>query len=256
MIIDADTHIAPTGGTFTLDAHLARMERAGIDKTLTWLKPDYEGEEIEGHNAYVYKAMQQYPDKILGFGWADPTVSVAHAKKMVKVCTEEYGLYGVKLNGAQNNYYIDDPELALPVVEEIAKAGTRLAFHIGPDAYERTHPFRAAKIAKLYPEMPILMVHMGMTNWEMNRAVVEMAQECPNMFLVGSGTTDKAIVYAIEKLGAERVCFGTDAPFQRPHVVKAMYDALLQYEISPEEQTLVMGGNIARLFNLNGSSTA
>jgi uncharacterized protein len=250
LIIDADTHISPTGGDFALDAHMKRVERAGVDKTLTWLKPDYEGEGIEGHNRYVYDAMQQYPDTILGFGWADPTVGVEHAKKMVKVCTEEYGFHGVKLNGAQNSYHIDDPKLALPVIEEIAKTGTILAFHIGPDAYERTHPLRARKIARCYPDLRILMVHMGMTNWDMNQAVVEVAQECPNMFLIGSATDPTAIMYAIHKLGADRVCFGTDAPFRRPHVVKAMYDALLKYEATEEEKALVMGGNIARLFAL------
>ena len=104
MIIDADTHIAPTGGAFTLEQHLARMERAGIDKTLTWLKPDYVGEEIEGYNRYVYEATHRYPDRILGFGWADPTVSVKHAKKMVQICTEEYGFYGVKLKRMERMY--------------------------------------------------------------------------------------------------------------------------------------------------------
>lgn len=250
MIIDADTHIAPTGGKFTLEAHLERMERSGVDKTLTWLKPDYEGEAIEGHNRYVYEAMQQYPDKILGFGWADPTVGVDHAKAMVKVCTEEYGLYGVKLNGAQNFYKVDDPELALPVIEEIARAGARLAFHIGPDAYERTHPLRAERIARMYPEMTILMVHMGMTNWEMNQAVVEVAARCPNMMLIGSATDAKAVLYAIDVLGAERVCFGSDGPFRRPHVVRATYEAALQDEVSEDDRALVMGGNIARIFEL------
>jgi len=250
LVIDADTHIAPTGGEFALERHMLRMERAGVDRSLIWLKPDYQGEEIEGHNRYIYEATRKYPDRLLGFGWADPTVSLAHAKKMVRVCTEEYGLYGVKMNGAQNPYYIDDPQLGLPLAEEIAKSGKMLAFHIGPDAYERTHPWRAAKIARLFPEMPILMVHMGMTDWDMNRAVVEMAQECPNMMLIGSATTDKAIWYAIQTLGAERVCFGTDGPFQRPHVVRAMYDALLAGEISCEDHALVMGGNIARLFGL------
>ncbi|MGC9520850.1 MAG: amidohydrolase family protein [Anaerolineae bacterium] len=250
MIIDADTHIAPTGGEFALEEHLKRMVRSGVDKTLTWLKPDYEGEGIEGHNRYVYDAMQQHPDKILGFGWADPTVSVAHAKKMVKVCTEEYGFYGVKLNGAQNHYYIDDEDLALPVIAEIAKTGKLLAFHIGPDAYERTHPLRARKVARMFPDLIILMVHMGMTNWEMNRAVVEVAQECPNMYLIGSATDPKAIMYAIHELGADRVCFGSDAPFRRPHVVRAMYEALLKYEVGEDEKALVMGGNIARLFDL------
>jgi hypothetical protein len=250
MIIDADTHIAPTGGEFALDAHLARMERSNVDKTLTWLKPDYEGKEIEEHNRYVYDAMKRYPDEILGFGWADPTVGVDHAKAMVKVCTEEYGLYGVKLNGAQNFYKIDDPDLALPVIEEIAKAGTRLAFHIGPDAYERTHPLRAERVARLYPEMTMLMVHMGMTDWEMNQAVVEVAARNPNMVLIGSATDAKAVLYAIDVLGADRVCFGSDGPFRRPHVVRATYEAALKDDVSEADQALVMGGNIARLFEL------
>ncbi|MBN1582307.1 MAG: amidohydrolase family protein [Anaerolineae bacterium] len=250
MIIDADTHIAPTGGDFALEKHLARMKRAGIDKTLVWLKPDYQGTEIEGHNKYIYDAVQKYPDKLLGFGWADPTISVEHAKKMVQVCTEEYGLYGVKMNGAQNNYTIDDPEMGLPIAEAIAKTGKMIAFHIGPDAYERTHPFRAAKIARMYPEMPVLMVHMGMTDVVMNKTVVEMALECPNMILIGSATTYKAVLMAIKALGAERVCFGSDAPFQWPHVIRAMYDAALDGEVTEEEKTWVMGGNIARLFGL------
>ena len=97
MIIDADTHISPTGGDFAVEKHMERMARAGIDKTLVWLRPDYEGTEIEGHNRYIYDAVRKYPDKLIGFGWTDPTVGVEHALKMVKVCTEEYSFYGVKM---------------------------------------------------------------------------------------------------------------------------------------------------------------
>ena len=66
----------------------------------------------------------------------------------------------MKLNGAQNSYYIDDLELTGSIIEEIAQSGKVLAFHVGADAYEYTHPFRVAKIAKMYPELKILMVHM------------------------------------------------------------------------------------------------
>jgi len=66
MIIDADTHISPTGGDFAVEKHMERMARAGIDKTLVWLKPDYEGTEIEGHNRYVYDAVRKYQDKLIG----------------------------------------------------------------------------------------------------------------------------------------------------------------------------------------------
>jgi predicted TIM-barrel fold metal-dependent hydrolase len=176
---------------------------------------------------------------------------------MVRICTGEYGFCGVKMNGcshgrtwAQNHYYIDDPELALPVAEAIARTGKAIAFHIGPDEYERTHPFRAAKIARMFPETPVLMVHMGMTSVDMNNAVIQMARERPNMALIGSATTYKAILQAIKALGASRVCFGTDAPFQWPHVGRAMYDAVLNGEVTEEEKSLVMGGNIVRILGL------
>ena len=250
MIIDADTHISPTGGQFAIEQHLARMERYGVDKTLSWLRPDYTGRGIEARNAYVYQATRHYPARILGFGWADPTVGVDHAKDVVKKCVYEYGFYGVKLNGAQNNFFIDDPELSLPVVAEIAATGKMLAFHIGADAYERTHPSRAARIARMYPQMTILMVHMGMNSADMNRAVIEAAQENPNMILVGSSTSDNAVLQAIKTLGAERVCFGSDSPFQRQHVALATYNALLDGEVTESEKALVMGGNIVRLFGL------
>jgi predicted TIM-barrel fold metal-dependent hydrolase len=253
LIIDADSHIAPTGGEFALEKHIKRIERAGIDKALTWLKPDYTGTEIELHNRYVFEAVQEYPDKILGYGWADPTVSVEHAIKVVKVCTEEYGFYGIKLNGAQNDYRIDNRELVMPVIDAIAKTGKTLAFHIGPDAYENTHPLRAEKIAKLYPELPILMVHMGMTDQDMTDVVIEVAKNCPNMFLIGSATNDKFVLKAIHALGADRVCFGSDAPFQDPYVIRAMYEAAMEGQLSNVEQAMVMGGNIARILGLSVS---
>ena len=102
----------------------------------------------------------------------------------------------------------------------------------------------------MYPEMNILMVHMGAMSKDMNDAAIEMAQECPNMYLVGSGTTDKAVLKAIVALGTDRVCFGSDAPFRRPHVVLAAYNASLGGEVTEDEKALVMGGNIARLFGL------
>jgi len=84
----------------------------------------------------------------------------------------------------------------------------------------------------------------------MAKAVVEVALECPNMVLIGSATNDKTVLSAIKQLGADRVCFGTDAPFQRPHVVRAWYDAMLKYDVTEAETAMVMGGNIARLLGL------
>ena len=252
MIIDADCHITPIKDAWGIQAGelIQRMDYAGVDKALTWLQPAYFPSVDEG-NALVYQAARQYPDRILGFGWADPHYGLETAKDQIKRCVEEYGFYGVKLNGAQNKFYIDSPEMSLPLVEEIARTGKILAFHIGTDAYEATHPYRLAKIAKQFPETQILCVHMGGVAFhDLSDTAIETAQECPNITLVGSGVRAVNILKAIQILGAERVCFGSDTPFAMMHVELAMYQALMRDQVSVKDQTLVLGGNIQRLLKI------
>ena len=209
MIIDADVHISPTpqgGNSVTVDELLRRMDRAGVERALTWLQPPYERGEVTQGNAYVYQAARAHPDRIVGFGWTDPSLGVERAKDEARRCVEEYGFPGVKLNGAQNDFVIDDPEISLPVIETIAALGVALALHIGADAYERTHPSRAGAIARRFPELPILMVHMGGAAFhDLSRAAIETAQACPNLTIVGSAVRPIPILRAIKTLGAERV---------------------------------------------------
>lgn len=255
MIIDADCHISPTpegAGSISTDELLRRMDHAGVDKALTWLQPPYM-REVGPANAYVTRAMRDHPDRILGFGWADPHLGVDRAKDGVRRCIEEYGLYGVKLNGAQNSFYVDDPALSLPLVEEIAARNSILAFHVGADAFEHTHPFRVAKVARQFPDLPILMVHMGgVGHADLTDAAIEFAGQCPNLTLIGSAARTGAILKAVRTLGADRLCFGSDTPFELMHVELARYNAMLEGVLPPEEEPLVMGGNIARLFGLEG----
>ncbi|MGD0112373.1 MAG: amidohydrolase family protein [Armatimonadota bacterium] len=253
MIIDADCHVSPTpegGVSIDIDELLRRMDRSGVAKALTWLQPPYR-REIDEANAYVYEATRRHPDRLLGFGWADPNLGVERAVATARRCIQEYGFYGVKLNGAQNSFSIDDPQLSIPVIDEIARLGSRLAFHVGADAFEQTHPFRVAKIAAKYPDLPILAVHMGgVGHADLTHAMIEFAQQHPNIMLVGSEVREVAVLKAIHTIGASRVCFGSDTPFSLMHVEVAKYQALLDCEVSSDERDLVMGGNIARLFGL------
>ena len=90
----------------------------------------------------------------------------------------------------------------------------------------------------------------GVAHHDLSNAAIEMAEECPNLILIGSAVRARAILRAIRELGAGRVCFGSDTPFELMHVEVAKYHALLDGEITPEEKQQVMGGNIVRLMEL------
>jgi uncharacterized protein len=251
MIIDADCHISSYKFdplAITASELIAQMDRAGVDRALIWLKPPY-NKEIASENRAVYQAMRAYPDRLLGFGWTNPRLGSQDARDTIKQCFEEYGFYGIKFNGAQDEYVIDDPAV-LPLIEAAATYGKPLAFHIGADFYENTHPARLGRIAARLPEIPILMVHMGGAGIPaLDRSAVEVAAQHPNITLIGSAIGERAILRALDALGPDRICFGSDMPFGLMHVQLAMARALLR-DHDVAAQAKVLGGNLARALKL------
>ncbi len=252
MIIDADCHISSSkwdGLAMTGTELVAAMDRAGVDKALAWLKPPY-NKDIAPENRHVCEAMKQFPARLLGFGWVNPRLGKQAAMDTIKQCFEEYGFYGIKFNGAQDDYVIDDPGM-FPFIEKAASYGKPIAFHIGADFYENTHPYRLGAIAARFPETQFLNVHMGGTAWRtLDRASVEMAVKYANITLIGSAISEIPILNAIKTLGAHRLCFGSDMPFRLMHVQLAAYRALLR-DHSEADRAMVLGGNLARVLKLS-----
>ncbi len=254
MIFDADVHLSltePNGQT--AEELLRQMDACGVDKSMVWLMPPY-FRHIDNANQYVYESAKAHPDRLTPFGWVDPHVGLEEGLKTVRRCLEDYCMPGVKLNGAQNAFYIDDTDLVDPLIGEIERHGAALALHIGADFYEFTHPYRAAKIAARHPKLRILMVHMGGAGAKPDLAnpCIEFAARHHNMLLVGSAIPYKQALKAIKTLGAHRVCFGSDSPFAIQKVEVAAYKALLQDTVTDTERALVMGENIKSFLEKTG----
>jgi predicted TIM-barrel fold metal-dependent hydrolase len=251
-VIDADTHISPLDEAVSLRAEklIEEMDRSGVARSVVWLRPPYM-REIGSSLRYIYESSRKYPGRFLPFGWANPHLGVEESIRTINICLCEYGFYGVKLNGAQDSYYIDDVKFSLPLVDEIAKLGGMICFHVGVDAYEFTHPFRVAKIARRYPDTIFLLAHMGgVGKPEVSSACMEIAAELPNIYLIGSQVSFVSVLKAVKSLGPERVCFGSDMPYESMRACKSAYIALLKDEISEAAAAQVMGGNIIKLFGL------
>ena len=148
MYIDADCHVSSrkTGPGIGIDTLLAQLDQVGVDKAIAWPMLSYT-REIGFDNKVIYEGAKAHPDRIINFGGVNPNPGIQKAKDELKRCIEVYGVKGVKLNGARDGYYIDDPELSLPLVDMIAEAGIVLAFHCGANDFEKTHPFRIAKVS-------------------------------------------------------------------------------------------------------------
>ena len=248
--IDADTHISSekTSIRISADQLVEQMDRIGISRSLVWLHPNQSEDEVcdfEAQNRYICESSQLYPDRLLPVGWVNPRMyDFNQIQEQIRRQTGEYGFQGIKMNGAQNFYDLLDPIISLPVIEAIARQNVFLAFH--SDANSNTHPDKIASLAGRYPEVPILLVHMGQTACQ---AAITAAKEHDNILLIGSGMPDLSpALTAVKVLGSKRVCFGSDAPFSDAETAVANYRSLLEGQISDSEMEDVIGGNLLRFF--------
>jgi len=148
---------------------------------------------------------------------------------------------------------INDEALVLPIIEAVARTGKLLAFHIGADAPENTHPTRLGAIARRYPDLRLIIVHMGGAAYpDLSHTAIEVASEHPNITLIGSAIGPIPILDGIRTLGANRICFGSDTPIELMHVELAKYRALLDGEVPADEQELILAGNLLRLLGVSG----
>jgi uncharacterized protein len=249
MTIDGDCHLGLRSDGFTIDADelVRQMDANEVDQAIVWPMAAYE-RDFSVENEAIRAGAARYPARLFPFGGINPRLGLDRALRELEQC-RAWGFYGVKLNGARDGYAVDDPHLSLPVIERMAREGMILALHCGSNDFERTHPYRVANIARRFPEMPILMVHMGgvgRPDQHMHEAAIEFASLHPNILLVASEAHPRYILKAVDTLGAHRVCYASDTPFQLMHVMLAMARALLR-DLSEAERSMIMGGNLQRI---------
>ena len=165
-----------------------------------------------------------------------------------KPCTNstvvyDLGMKGLKLHPSVGCWHADS-DIVNPVMERARKYGLPVLFHSWSDTY--SHPHAIGNIAGRYPEVTVIMGHMGFEEW---LEAVMVAKRNSNILLDTTGTTSDLVIIktAYEELGAERIVFGSDAPALGvgPEMAKVQYA-----DIPEEAKKKILGENMAHLLDL------
>jgi hypothetical protein len=108
-------------------------------------------------------------------------------------------------------------------------------------------PLEIGAAARRFPEVPIIMDHMGYRN-EAFHAILA-AEDNANVYL---GTTIASfepshIGRAIEAVGVERVIFGSNLPILYPDLAM---EAIRRAKFGQAAEEMIFGGNLARLLGI------
>lgn len=210
--IDAHAHVGHFGGwagvSITAEELIAQMDENNIEKTLLCAEP----------NTLCLEATEKYPDRFVGMVYVNPLEGQA-AVEQVYHYVKEKGFRGIKANPLRHAY-VADTELMDPIMEAAKELDIPVFIHCGHPPYSL--PWSIALLAERHPDVKVVMIHMGHGHGVYIDASLKMARRYPNLYLEMSGMPmPSKIKEAYDTVGAERIMFGTDAPYH-PAVVESM----------------------------------
>jgi len=160
-------------------------------------------------NDTIYKAMQEYPGVIEGYGFINPKAS--DAIEEVHKCLDEYKMNGIKFHSWKHGYYPDNTPSLNDIFFEIAKYDVHVQTHVGTAPIST--PYVWAEYAKKFPNIDFLFTHTGY--YEFGLSTIEAVKDLKNVWVETSGQMNSEVLKkSIEILGPERMAFGVDWPYK------------------------------------------
>jgi hypothetical protein len=237
-------------GDGTIGGLLASMDAADLDMAVVCPIATRPG-QWKGILKWARKIRKRHGERLFPLASIHP--EDAKIDKAVDAVSQAE-LLGIKLHPFYQDFVVDGPEVR-PVLQAAAEAGLYVVLHCGHDIGfendpipDRSGPGRLAAIIDDLPDLKLICTHMG--GWQMWDEVEEKLIG-KNVILETSFCQQhmppNQLIRMIRNHGVEKVCFGTDWPWNDQ---QAELEQLSAAGLDPAELRQVMMTNAARIVGL------
>lgn len=251
MIIDAHTHFAVEGRGFppnSVEDLLCNLDMNKIDALVTCAPYSSIGKDrtYDKANQFLAESMSKAPSRILPLVRVNPHLK-ENALESIQRFVGEKRFYGVKVHPRNEAFAINSEEVIYPIARATNNLRVPMLIHTGdPDTYGFAQPALVGGLADAFPKLTLIIGHMGKRLYE---DAILVARWFENIILETSFRSPREITHAVRRIGADRVVYGSDMPFGIPEIEIMKIDLC---DISLREKEMILGGNIARILNLEG----
>jgi predicted TIM-barrel fold metal-dependent hydrolase len=243
VILDAHMHIDEVpalGWSMSARECIERMDEAGIDigvvMTITDL-PALNPNALE----LIAAACAEYPERLYAFARIHPWYGDAAEEALERAFTEFTCFKGLKLHPVSTIAHpsgADTQRLVRCAVRHDAPT----LLHCGDEPL--TTPLAIEPLAAACPDATIILGHMG--GYFHGDEAIEVAERRPNIILETSAFPYPAkIREAVERLGADRVIYGSDGPVCSPRIE---VEKVRLAGVGADAEPRVLGETAAELF--------
>lgn len=251
--IDIHTHLYTRGDTPSvqeLERAILLANHYGIDRivllgNVTTAGPNPDVDAIRSLNTQSLKVMDLYPDRYIGFCYLNPSHPHTFIQEEIERCVVEGGMKGLKLWIAVKS---TDDRLD-PILEQAEELDVPLLHHSWYKqtsySFNESTPEDIAHLARRFPNVTMIMAHLSGCGV---RGILDVV-DFPNVYVDTSGSQPESILveYAVEKLGARRVLYGSDWPLRD---FGTQIGRVTGAALDPRDRQLILRENAARILKL------
>lgn len=208
---------------------------------------------VDGVHRALWELKKKYPGQL--YAYADMDVRNTPSKTIDALCRaiDDYSLDGIKIH-PNNSGMVIDSDYNKAIFAFAQERQIPVAVHSYPNTDDDVSATkRIVKIAERYPDLKLIISHMGAFQWETLLSIgcyVDMSAILPEyVHTYGIGRTNEIL----RSFGVERLLFATDYPdsrvLQPDEIYIAYYDALDQMDFTEEEAKQIAYGNAIDILN-------
>ena len=214
-------------------------------------------EKLRSNNDYNLQAARENPERIIPFIYYDPRYEEDGLEEIDR-CLEKGGdiVKGIKVG-----HQFAVARYMYPMMEKAQDAKLVVGIHC--DSSVRSHPYIISGLANSFPKVDVIMLHMSMRQSAAAELLqIKAAENTPNVLFETSFSNPYPIKMAVERIGADRIMFGSDhsilmgadgytSVFERAEYEMMIHmDNVRCLDLPREQEDKIMGLNAARLFGL------
>lgn len=245
MIVDLHMHIedvASFGWTISAEDCIRAMDAAGVDQAVVMTLTDLPGENPKGLEL-VAEACAGHQGRLHGFVRLNPAF-LEVSQGLLTRAVGQLGFKGLKLHRVSTLQH-PGGDATIALIRQAGELGVPTLFHCGDEPMST--PLSIPQAAAACPDSVIILGHMG--GYFHTEEALDVAEDHPNVILETSAMPyPEKIRTAVERVGAERVVFGSDGPVSSPALERQKVGIA---ELGHAAADLVMGGNAVRLLGLD-----
>lgn len=248
MVIDCHVHIGPTeklkGRHVSIETYNDIMLQVGVDKAMIMpnVSDIIKSSKLNEDLFATYKKYK-YKDKFYPFLLIDPR----DMKTWDQISEYSSFIYGIKYHPSVSDCEITDKRME-QFISIISAYKFPILVHCG--RYWKSYIDYLLVVAKKYPEINFIAAHLGGTAIQLARKSINKALSAnlSNVYMDTSSIKQPWLIEdAVNKLGSDRIIFGSDEPYADLRINKKCVEYA---DISLQEKEKIFYKNFMGVLNV------